>query len=62
MPDPAAGPPPPADDDGGRDWWALAERLLEPLRTEAAAFRVLMAVVAFFAVLIAIVVLVRALT
>lgn len=59
MPDPAG---PPVDDDGGRDWNALLERVLEPFRTEAAAFRVLLAVVAFFAVLIAVVVIVRALT
>jgi hypothetical protein len=47
-------------DDGGRDWNALLERMLEPFRTEAAAFRVLLAVVAVFGVLIAIVLLVRA--
>ena len=59
-PEPAPGPP--ADDGDGRDWNALIERVLEPFRTEAAAFRVLLAVVAFFAVLIAIVLIIRALT
>ncbi|HMJ33263.1 MAG TPA: hypothetical protein VK501_05040 [Baekduia sp.] len=54
----------PADeptDDGGRDWNALLERVLAPFRTEAAAFRVLMVVVAIFGVLIAVVLLARAL-
>jgi uncharacterized membrane protein len=61
MPEPADRPP--ADDgDAGRDWNAIIERVLEPFRTEAAAFRVLMVVVAFFAVLIAIVLIIRALT
>jgi uncharacterized membrane protein len=44
----------------GRDWNALLEKVLEPFRSEAAAFRVLMVVVAVFAVLIALVYLVRA--
>jgi hypothetical protein len=53
----------PADGNGGgRDWYALVERLLEPLRTEAAAFRVLMGVLALFAVFVVIVLLARALT
>jgi hypothetical protein len=54
------GPAEPVGDEGGRDWNALLERVLAPFRTEAAAFRALMAVVAVFAVLIAVVLLVRA--
>ena len=45
-----------------RDWNALLERLLEPFRSEAAAFRVLLAVVAIFATVIAVVLVVRAVT
>jgi hypothetical protein len=48
-------------DDGGRDWNALLERVLAPFRTEAAAFRALMAVVAIFAAVIAVVLIARAL-
>jgi uncharacterized membrane protein len=48
--------------DGGRDWNALLERVLAPFRSEAAAFRVLMVVLAVFGVLIAVVLLARALT
>jgi uncharacterized membrane protein len=55
------GPAEPVDD-GGRDWNALLERVLAPFRSEAAAFRVLMVVVAIFAVLIAVVVVARALS
>jgi hypothetical protein len=48
------------DERGGRDWNALLERVLAPFRTEEAAFRVLLAVVACVAVLVALVLLVRA--
>jgi hypothetical protein len=50
------------DEPGGRDWNALLLRVLEPFRTEAAAFRVLLATIALFATIILIVVLVRAIT
>jgi hypothetical protein len=43
------------------DWNALLERVLAPFRSEAAAFRVLLATVALFGAIIAIVLLVRAL-
>jgi hypothetical protein len=43
------------------DWNALLERVLAPFRSEAAAFRVLLATVALFGGIIAIVLLVRAL-
>jgi hypothetical protein len=43
------------------DWNALLERVLAPFRSEAAAFRVLLATVAVFGAIIAIVLLVRAL-
>jgi hypothetical protein len=43
------------------DWNALLERVLTPFRSEAAAFRVLLATVALFVAIIAIVLLVRAL-
>jgi hypothetical protein len=43
------------------DWNALLERVLTPFRSEAAAFRVLLATVALFGAIIAIVLLVRAL-
>ncbi|HEU4974929.1 MAG TPA: hypothetical protein VFT50_07530 [Baekduia sp.] len=45
-----------------RDWNADLERLLAPFRSEAAAFRALLVVVAFFATIIAIVLLIRTLT
>jgi hypothetical protein len=44
------------------DWNALLERVLAPFRSEAAAFRVLLATVALFGAIIAIVLLVRALS
>jgi hypothetical protein len=44
---------------GARDWNALLQRALEPFRSEAAAFRVLLAVVGVFGVFIALVLLVR---
>jgi hypothetical protein len=45
----------------GRDWNAILERVLEPFRSEAAAFRVLLAVLAIFGTIIAVVLLARAL-
>ncbi|WP_187369001.1 hypothetical protein [Baekduia soli] len=53
----------PAGRDAGppRDWNAVLNRVLEPFRTEAAAFRVLLWVAAVFAVVIAVVLVVRAL-
>jgi hypothetical protein len=50
-------------DDGapGRDWNALLHRVLEPFRTEAAAFRVLLGTIAVFGTVIVLVVLARAL-
>jgi hypothetical protein len=44
----------------GRDWNALLLRVLEPFRSEDAAFRVLLAVIAVFAVIIAVVLAARA--
>jgi hypothetical protein len=44
-----------------RDWNALLERWLAPFRTEAAAFRVVLAVIALFGVVIAITLIARAL-
>ncbi|MCW3001635.1 MAG: hypothetical protein JWQ20_933 [Conexibacter sp.] len=52
----------PAEHDGGRDWNALLQRVLAPFRSEAAAFRVLMMVVAVFGTIIAVVLLARALS
>jgi hypothetical protein len=43
-----------------RDWNALLVRVLEPFRSEAAAFRVLLATIALFGTIIAIIVLARA--
>jgi hypothetical protein len=43
-----------------RDWNALLLRVLEPFRSEAAAFRVLLATIALFGTIIVIVLLVRA--
>jgi hypothetical protein len=43
-----------------RDWNALLERVLAPFRSEAAAFRVLLGVIALFGAIIAIVLLSRA--
>ncbi|HEY6759519.1 MAG TPA: hypothetical protein VI318_08520 [Baekduia sp.] len=51
----------PDGDDGGRDWNALLQRVLEPFRSEAAAFRVLLAVIAIFGTIIVVTVLVRTL-
>lgn len=45
-----------------RDWNALLERVLAPFRSEAAAFRVLLAVAVLFGAIIAIVFLLRAVT
>jgi uncharacterized membrane protein len=47
-------------DTPGRDWNALLERVLEPFRSEAAAFRVLLWTIGVFAVVIAVVLLARA--
>ncbi|MBI5103413.1 MAG: hypothetical protein HZB46_00205 [Solirubrobacterales bacterium] len=47
-------------DEAGRDWNALLRRVLAPFRSEQAAFRVLLYVIAFCAVLVAIVLLARA--
>jgi hypothetical protein len=44
----------------GRDWNALLLRVLEPFRSEAAAFRVLLATIALFGTIIVIVLLARA--
>jgi hypothetical protein len=44
----------------GRDWAALLERVLRPFRTEEAAFRVLLGVIAVFGTIIAITLIVRA--
>jgi hypothetical protein len=44
----------------GRDWNALLERVLEPFRSEAAAFRVLLWTIAVFAAVIALVLAARA--
>jgi hypothetical protein len=44
-----------------RDWNALLERVLAPFRSEAAAFRVLVGVAVVFGVVIAVVLLARAL-
>jgi hypothetical protein len=46
----------------GRDWNALLEKALAPFRSEAAAFRVLVATVGVAAVVIALVLLVRAIS
>jgi hypothetical protein len=43
-----------------RDWNALLERVLEPFRSEAAAFRVLLATIALFGTIIVVIVLARA--
>lgn len=45
----------------GRDWNATLERWLRPFRSEAAAFRVLLVVVAVFGTIIALTLLARAL-
>jgi hypothetical protein len=49
------------DDTPGRDWNALLVRVLEPFRTEQAAFRVLLGTIALFGTIILIVLLARAL-
>ncbi|MCW2986599.1 MAG: hypothetical protein JWR63_4169 [Conexibacter sp.] len=49
------------DEPAGRDWNALLLRVLEPFRSEAAAFRVLLGTIALFAVVVLIVVVARAL-
>jgi hypothetical protein len=43
-----------------RDWNALLERVLAPFRSEAAAFRLLVAVAVLFAAVVALIVLARA--
>ncbi|WP_445149415.1 hypothetical protein [Baekduia sp. Peel2402] len=43
-----------------RDWNALLNKVLEPFRSEAAAFRVLLWTIAVFAVVIAVVLIARA--
>jgi uncharacterized membrane protein len=50
-----------APDAPQRDWNALLERVLAPFRSEAAAFRVLLGVIALFAVIVAVVLITRAL-
>jgi hypothetical protein len=50
------------DETPPRDWNALLLRVLEPFRTEAAAFRVLLGTLVVFAVVVLLVVLARALT
>jgi hypothetical protein len=49
-------------DDEPRDWNALLRRVLAPFRTEDAAFRVLLGALVLAAVVVALVLLVRALT
>jgi hypothetical protein len=49
------------DDTPQRDWNALLLRILEPFRSEQAAFRVLLGTIAVFGTIIAIVLLARAL-
>ena len=49
------------DDTPGRDWNALLLRVLEPFRSEQAAFRVLLGTIALFGTIIAIVLIARAL-
>jgi hypothetical protein len=49
------------DDTPPRDWNALLLRALEPFRSEAAAFRVLLGTIALFGAIIAIVLIARAL-
>ena len=44
-----------------RDWYGLVERFLQPFRSEAAAFRLLLVVAAVGAVILALVLLGRAL-
>jgi len=44
-----------------RDWNALLERVLEPFRSEAAAFRFLLGAIAVFGTIILVVLLARAL-
>jgi hypothetical protein len=48
------------DERDGRDWNALLERVLAPFRSEAAAFRVLVATVALCATIVVLVLLARA--
>jgi hypothetical protein len=48
------------DDAPSRDWNALLLRVLAPFRSEAAAFRVLLGVIALFGAIIAIVLIARA--
>ena len=48
------------DDTPQRDWNALLLRVLEPFRSEQAAFRVLMGVVAVCAVIVALTLILRA--
>jgi hypothetical protein len=50
----------PPDEREPRDWNALLLRVLEPFRSEAAAFRVLLATIALFATIVVIVLLARA--
>jgi hypothetical protein len=49
------------DDTPGRDWNALLLRVLEPFRSEQAAFRVLLGTIAVFGTIIAIILIARAL-
>lgn len=44
----------------GRDWNAILLRVLEPFRSEAAAFRVLLGAIALFGMIILVVLLTRA--
>lgn len=49
------------EDTPPRDWNALLERWLAPFRSEAAAFRVLLVVIAVFAAIVALTLIARAL-
>jgi hypothetical protein len=55
-----AGVPDDAGEREPRDWNALLQRVLAPFRSEAAAFRVLLATVALFAAIIVVIVVLRA--
>jgi hypothetical protein len=53
---------PPDDPPAPRDWNALLRRVLTPFRSDAAAFRVLLGTVALAVLVIALVLLIRAVT
>jgi hypothetical protein len=46
----------------GRDWNALLERVLEPFRSEAAAFRFLLGTLAVFGTLLVLIIAIRLIT